>query len=258
MKMKQNKDNKQINSHIQMPEFILKRFENEKHELFCYDIKDRNISIGNAGKINTEKGYYSASTEKSLNQKIEQPFSNLLRYIDSIDFNSRGFIVKRGFVEKTRTFLNALLARNPNTLKSMQNNSVYLQLFDSQSQRDIGVATAMNEAERIGFFDKYYPTFTVNKTNQPFVLPICGFYWFYENKIINLPISPRLAITLVDEETLKRLLFNGMIRMYEATKVSEINRLNFFAFQSQFQQGYGMVVSSQKEPLEKILISHWI
>lgn len=237
-----------------MPEFLLKRFENPERQIYCYDIANESIGIKDSKSINTEIGYFSEAVEKSLNQSIEQPFSSLLRYIDKIDFDSSGFVLKRGFVEKTRMFMNALLARDPTVYKEMRNTSVYLQLMDEQSQHDLSVMTAIEEIQKIGLFNEYYPTFTVNKTDIPFVLPLCGFYWFNRNKNINLPISPQIAITMVDKEMLDRLVWNGKIRMYLVAKETEANRLNYFAYHEQKKQGRGIIVSKDIGPLEKMVL----
>ena len=245
-------ERKQVNSHVQMPKFILKRFENQDHKLYCYDALSGSITIGCADSINAEIGYFSETVEKILNKSIEQPFSNVLRYIDTIDFDSKSFSPKHDFVENTRVFLNALLARNPNTFKGMRRSSIYLQLHDLQSQHDIGVLSCIDVAIKNGYFNDYYPTFTVNKTKVPFVLPICGFYWYNNNRNINLPICPWLAITMVNSEMLERLIKNNIIRMYLADKESEIHRLNYFAFQEQVRQGYGNVVAPEFEALVKM------
>ncbi len=243
---------KQINSHIQMPKFILSRFENEKHGLYYYDIIGGYIAHGHARTINTEKGYFSESVEKILNNVIEQPFSRLLHYIDKIDFDSIGFHLENGFEETTKSFLNALLARSPNTYNTLKKSSIFLQLLNQQSQHDLSVLTSIREAEKIDFFKDYFPTFTVNRTQTPFVLSVCGFYWFNNGKNINFPISPQLAISLVNEEILTRLIKDDMIRMYVVNKETEVDRLNHFAYLEQKNLGYGRIVAPIKKALEEM------
>ena len=69
-----------VKSHIQMPKCILKKFQNRNNRLFYYDVKENHIGKnGSANSINTEKGYYSKDTERYLQEKIETPFSKLLR-----------------------------------------------------------------------------------------------------------------------------------------------------------------------------------
>ena len=72
-----------VDSHIQMPRFLLARFENEQHKFFYYDVKKRFIGTnGHAKSTNTEYGYYPNEIEELLNNELEQPFSRILQFID--------------------------------------------------------------------------------------------------------------------------------------------------------------------------------
>jgi len=247
-------ESRKIKSHIQMPKFMLRQFENEKHELFYFDVDSGEIICGRAKSINVKEEYYSENVEGILSQAIERPFSQVIHYLEKIDFDARSFTVDPGIIETTKTFLNALLARNPNTFQKTQEVSVFLQFLDRQSQHDISVLTCINEASKLGFFDKMHLTFTVNKTMIPFVLPLCGFYWYNGGKNINLPISPKLAITLVDEEEMCKVILNNRIRMYLADKESDVRKLNYIAFQEQLRQGYGSIISPCMNALEDLIV----
>ena len=194
-----NSESRNVMSHIQMPKFMLRQFENEKHELFYFDVESGDILQGRAKSINVEEGYYSEIVEDILSKSIERPFSRVVHFLEQIDYNADSFTVDQVIVETTKLFLNALLARSPATTKKTQESSIFLQFLDPQSQRDISALTCIDEALKLGFFDDMDLTFTVNKTNIPFVLPLCGFYWYNNGKNLNLPISPKLAITLADE-----------------------------------------------------------
>ena len=52
-----------INSHIQIPRFILDNFEDNQHLLYQLDVKDLSIRGGHAKTLNTKVGYYSNDTE---------------------------------------------------------------------------------------------------------------------------------------------------------------------------------------------------
>ena len=61
-----------VNSHIQMPRFLLARFENERHSFFYYDVKKGFIgSNGHAKSMNTEHGYDPDEIEKLSSDEIE-------------------------------------------------------------------------------------------------------------------------------------------------------------------------------------------
>ena len=59
-----------MDSHIQMPKFMLRRFENEQHELLYYDVETNVIAKGFPKSINTEEDYYSDVMESILNREI--------------------------------------------------------------------------------------------------------------------------------------------------------------------------------------------
>ena len=74
-----------MNSHIQMPRFILKGFEDEKHFLYCYSFEYNRVINGHSQTLNTEQDYYSDQAEGYLSQNMENPFSDILRFIKGID-----------------------------------------------------------------------------------------------------------------------------------------------------------------------------
>lgn len=154
-----------MNSHIQMPRFMLRRFENEDHKLFYHDIEKKIIASGFPKTINTEEGYYSPDAEDLLNQTIERPFSKILQYLDGVDFDTEMFSVPADFSATVKAFLNSLLVRSPNTYKSMMNHSVLLPLVNPsvQVQHDLTIMAGIDGATKLGLFDDYTPTFTVNK-----------------------------------------------------------------------------------------------
>lgn len=64
-----------VNSHIQMPKEMIKRFHNE-YNLCCYYNVEGNFigTKGPAESLNTEWGYYSVDAEHYLRDTIEPPF----------------------------------------------------------------------------------------------------------------------------------------------------------------------------------------
>ena len=75
-----------VNSHIQMPRVLLKRFHNSNNRFFYYDVKKHIIGInGTAKSTNTELDYYSQPTEDYFRDNIETPFGELLTYIEKME-----------------------------------------------------------------------------------------------------------------------------------------------------------------------------
>lgn len=244
--------NNGISSHIQMPKLMLKRFSYDKHGYHYYfDVKQGYIGRGHCRTTNTEIGYYSETAEGMLNEAIETPFSMLLQKLDIIDFDAGTFYLDSEFDKITKQFLAALLVRNPKTIEKGIDTSFFLQFFSDQEQHDLMVMAGIDEAEKVKIFDNYLITFTVNKSNTPFVLPISGLYYYTINGIghLNFPIRPNLAITLVDKKHADKIVHDGVVSMYIINDDKHANMINRFAFRSQYKMGYGRIVSNSKDAL---------
>ena len=77
-----------INSHIQLPKFIIRKFEDEKHFVHYIDIENACVlKTGHADSLNTKEDYYSLEIEKYLQRELESPFSRLLHQFENVDFD---------------------------------------------------------------------------------------------------------------------------------------------------------------------------
>lgn len=103
-----------VKSHIQMPKCILKKFQNRNNRLFYYDVKENHIGKNGLPIQSTPKmGYYSKDTERYLQEKIETPFSKLLKQLSEIDFNSESFILPPSVDICVKSYIYGLIARDP-------------------------------------------------------------------------------------------------------------------------------------------------
>lgn len=83
-----------INSHIQMPKVLLKRFHNDNSRFFYYDVQKHVIgNNGRAKSINTQLGYYSQQTEDCFRDNIETPFGEVLTYIEKTGIDRETFTI---------------------------------------------------------------------------------------------------------------------------------------------------------------------
>ena len=125
-----------IDSHIQMPRFMLKRFENENHRFFYYDVKKSIVgSNGRAGSINTEQGYYSETAETHLNAAIETPFSKFLRIVDQLDINNPDFSMTQDRRDLIVKFMLSLMCRNPNLIDAVNKRTAFFQFLSNQASQ---------------------------------------------------------------------------------------------------------------------------
>ena len=245
-----------INSHIQMPRFLLARFENEHHSFFYYDVPKRFIGTnGHAKSMNTEHGYYPNEIEKLLSDEIEQPFSQVLKFIDSLDLEAPSFTMTSIDESNIKQFIVSLIIRVPLFVDSINKNSIFFQFFSPADQHTLAIAQGITEAEKHRVFDNFRVTFTVNKTAKPFVLPIGGLYSYSLNGYVHvgLPVSPQIAITLIENAGIPFLEKKSITRLYLITEDKYVAELNRFAFQEQCKRNDGYVISPVKDVLEELL-----
>ena len=245
-----------VNSHIQMPKLLLKRFHNEQNKFYYHDVKKGFIGTnGTAKSINTQYGYYSPSTEAFLRDYIETPFGKLITYIENIDFSQNQFYMTTDFEEVTRNFIYALLARDPAVVGEIDKNSIFLQFLPERQRHDLAARNGIAYAKRNNIFGEYILTFMVNCTERPFVLPLMGLYNYSMSghSVINLPISPTKALCLVHRDYASRLIHDdGTISMFMVDNPEQVSKMNAFAFVAQRRHNWGCVICSKREELERI------
>lgn len=245
-----------VSSHIQMPRFLLERFENERHSFFYYNVVKGFIgSNGHAKSMNTEHGYYPDEIEKLLNTEIEEPFSQILKFIKSRDLDKPFFTMTNTNECNIKKFLVSLMIRSPLFMDSINKSSVSFQFFTPADQRTLAITQGIMEAEKQRVFDRYRVTFTVNKTEKPFILPISGLYSYRLNGYVHvsLPVSPQIAITLIENDGIPSVEKEGITRLYLIAEDKYVTELNRYAFHEQCKQGYGVVISPTKEELEEVM-----
>ena len=246
-----------VNSHIQMPKLLLRRFHNDKTRFCYYDVKGRFIGTkGTAEATNTEFGYFSIEIEHFLRDKIETPFGKILAYIDGIDFEQEYFPMTPDFEQSTRAFIYSLMSRDPAMVNEMNENSFFSQFLPTQFRHDYAAINGIALAKQNKLLSEYILTFLVNRTDIPFVLPIAGLYDYNLNghSVINLPISPKIAICLVHEGYSDRLIHDdGTVSMFMVEFPDVIMRMNNWAFTSQKKRNWGRIICPYRDELDRLM-----
>lgn len=238
-----------VKSHIQMPCFILKKFEDEKHKLFYYNVKKDKIESGHAKSLYQEYGYYSADTEAFLSRYIEGPLGKIAKFIERTDF-SAPVQVPPNMHDIIMKYVHALIARGPFMLSLIDQNSVFFQFLHQRQRHDLAVREAFELAQAGGLFSEYFITFMVNSTDLPFVLPTGGLYTF--KNIINCPITPSRAVTLVKKgsSVASELLDGDTCRVFLANFKEHIMKMNVRAFSEEIRKDKQYIVAPQQAVLE--------
>lgn len=239
-----------VNSHIQMPYSILKNFENERHKLFYYDVKNNIIRFGHARSLYQEYGYYSADTEDFLSKYVEGPFGKIAKFVECTNF-SAPVQVPANMNDIIMRYIHALIARGPSMLSLIDQNSVFFQFLRQRQRHDLAVREAFGLAQASGLFSEYLITFMVNSTDLSFVLPTGGLYTF--KNIINCPITPYRAVTLVKKgsSVASELLDGDTCRVFLANSKEHIMKMNIRAFFEEIHKDSQYIVAPQQKALEE-------
>lgn len=70
---------------------------------------------------------------------------------------------------------------------------------------------------------------------------------------VNLPIDPWTAITLIDRNQVEKIIKDDLVHLYLITEDRHSEMFNWFALENQKRQGYGRVISNQREVLERLI-----
>ncbi len=245
-----------VKSHIQMPKVLLKRFHNAENRFFYFDVVKRVVgNNGNARSINTELGYYSQEMEDYLRDNIETPFGTLLKHIDENGIGEETFSICEIMPLVIKVFTYSLIARGPDFNHRMNEEPDFWQDLPPQFQHDYIAKRGIELQAESNVFSDYIATFMINRTNVPFVLSMDGIYSFVLNghTVVNLPISPYVAISLIHESYEGRVLNeDGSINMFEIHEGKTIEFMNERAFSTQLKRKWGYVVCPERGELDRL------
>lgn len=255
--MTKDTSSNEIDSHIQMPKCILKRFENPRfNSFYSYDICGNFIKKnGHASFTNTESGYYSTTVEQYLNQSIETPLSNALSALDNIDFYQPTISIEVSHLNAIKQFAYSLISRDPIAHKAMNNNLVISKIFfeiTAQDAHDIMAVYGPELAKEAGLLEEYILSFLINKTEIPFVLPICGLIGIH-NGSYYLPISSNIAIIMMREGEINKHNSDNRIARFYIANPAVLKSYNDYAFVTQVMRQWGYVVCNNRQELSLLL-----
>lgn len=248
-----------INSHIQMPKEVLKRFHNRYNSFRYYDVVKGIIGKnGRANSINTENGYYSKEVEQLFNKLIETPLGDFLNEIDKVDFDKESFVLSEEIKIVAKTFAWSLISRDPTMYSAFKKKSVFAQ-FVAGNLHDYAAISGMGFAEEKDMFSDYIVTFLINKTDTPFVLPICGLYSYSRNKhrMMNIPISSKIAICFANKSYSGNIIHDdGAVTFFEEYDYENIKIMNGAALLAQIKREWGYVVCTERNELDRLVAEY--
>ena len=239
-----------------MPKCVLKQFiireGSLKNQCYCYDFALKSFRVTTPDGVNTCEDYYRGELENELSGKIESPLGKLIAFIKSEDFQKQQFHLSPDLKEVIYQYLYSLITRSPEMLQHVEEQSLFSDFYVEQDFRSLTVAMGLATANENNLFRSYTPTFFMNNSNTPFILPLCGAYaverasgeqWIY------MPLTEKVAICLLDNRSLNKYVTDGKLARFSSNNHEVIRQLNQMAFLEQSKKG-GCLISSSKEALE--------
>lgn len=252
-----------MNSHIQLPKCVLKQFVMQegknKGKFYTYKINDKNdkFELDTPKSFNTSLDYYMEITEAELSKKVERPLGNLIKFINSSDFNKDEISFYTSHIESIYNYMYALLCRSNKMPIVVKNSMIFGFCYNEEDLRDVAVLQGLEEAKKMNLFKDYEPTFFVNKTQVPFVLPQCGMFGcitFGSIKEIYVLLTGNLSVRLIEKRVLRDSIKDGSLVVKSCEDEKIIEKLNSFAYIHQKKLGEGYVISSNQNALRNAIL----
>ena len=246
-----------VNSHIQIPNCILKQFRSPKSKTVYYlDLNELRIRSCSSRLLGAEYGYYSKEIEDYLNKEIESPISKLVEEINEFVKKRKQKIVITDEQENTvKKYMTASMARSQLCLNSFMKASFSAALFDPQANHDSVVRLSTLQNGGISPVIKNHEVhLIVNKSDRSFVVPRNCFY-SYERKnrtCYALPVSPICVIALVPEDYPTDYIAEEACYLYVIDNPEIVKEFNCLALSYELRYNHSFVASYQQKELQEL------
>ena len=194
-----------VNSHIQIPNCILKNFRSpQSGKVFFLNLDTEHIGACGSANLGAEFGYYSDAMEEYLNAEIEAPISRLAAEVISfLAEKKEKLVLPISAEESLKKYITAAMARSQFALDVFMRKSVTADFVDMQTNHDDlvllstlrGIHSSIQGHKMMGI---------INCTTHQFVVPRNCFYTVTRENSkttwIIAPISPLFALALAPAE----------------------------------------------------------
>ena len=243
-----------IDSHIQLPNGILKHFRNKDGKVWYYDIESQKIGLTGSKKLGISHGYFSDEMEAFLSAEIESPITNIC---SQIRLFATGKISSLTLTSKDKSiiinYLKSAMSRSLIAKESFLSSSTTAALCPDQlNNDDLVYFSVIGSKETTKYFSTHELGIIVNKTKRKFVVPRNCFYTASTNGIvfILMPISPICAIALFPPEYSNNKIHGEIIRHITIDSEEDIAFLNMRALLYEYIYNNTFVASSDRNELE--------
>lgn len=220
-----------INSHVQLPRFILNNFKCVDGKVQYLDLKSEELRIRSypAQKLGTEYGYYSEAVEAFLCQNFERPFSEVVRIIVSfLNSNEETIELPLTIEDDFKKYVTSSFVRSNKAANVFATHSVTAQLLPPQSNHDALVYWSLEKCLGIMPDIKNYSMVVVeNKTDIEFAVTRNCIYNVEVNKAKHIvaPVAPRCAFVLIPPGSVYKQNEHCIGNICDAEEVKQMNTM---------------------------------
>lgn len=244
-----------MNSHIQVPNFILKNFREQSGRIYYLRVSDMYIGMTKTKKIGTEQDYFSQGVEESLSEEIEAPFSKLVRAVVQ---NNGTLAAGKLSIEETenllKRYVDALILRSGMALNIMQKNSFTADMCSRQENHDDLAMLSVNANSDISFTKDTFMLILSNDAGTELVVPRNGFYFISMSGVCTwvIPISPKYAFALRPKIYAEIELNDKNHCLVHIQNDEDVQWMNFRAMTMEIECNGDCIASSSREELERL------
>lgn len=247
-----------VNSHIQLPKSILKRFKESSGRVFYLDVDTKKIGLCGIKKLGVQYGYYSDAAEDFLNKQIESPLALLCDKIqkfvnedlDSLELPAETeVLLKKYFITS--------MARSESTKKKVFEHSVTAQFFTEQDNNDAMVYISSESVfDDNNIVKDYSFGLYINCSERQFVVPRNCYYTVNDTSTtcIVAPVSPNVALGLFPPEY---VVNNSDFLEYRIRVINDNDTLDYMnkqALQFEYVLNRKFVAAKRKEELVQLKV----
>ena len=247
-----------IRSHIQLPKWIMKNFQDEKTGKIPY-LRLANQNIGQSGimKLGVQEDYFSADGEEFLCQKIEKPLSTLRdKVLDFISGTADKVELPAEDEQLLRRYFYLSTSRSKSALNFLKSHSVISQFMPEQVNHDTLVQSAYELSDVSGnWVCGYIMGVYVNQTDTGFVVPRNCYYSLPQKsaQCIVMPITPTIALGLFPPSFVKQHPLFTQHRMQIVKDVAVVEIMNMYALLFEYVINNEFIIGRQKKELERLI-----
>lgn len=248
-----------INSHIQLPNSILKYFRDEsdsEKKVWYLDISSGSIMKAASNKIGTSKGYYSDFGENFWNRTVEDTLAKLNHkfyktYMQKENAEIGSLPMSQDDKDIIKKYIKAAMVRSSLAYKTMKQNSFTAELFSEQENHDaLSYFGMISTGEVDCILDKLDVAFLINQTDRDLVVPRNCYYEINKSSGINIivPVFPKGAWLLFEKE--KQPEWIGCIGAIANPEVIEVMNVCALQYECTFNQAF--VASNSYFEIERL------